>query len=178
MSKKLTDPLLIAAKVITIMAQILTILAMVLLGIGIAVVLTVGRAEVLAEMGKAGVPDYGTWLIAAAMLTGMGLMWLGQRFFSELRGIIDSVGDGDPFHPENADRLSRMGWISVAAQVLLLPIGAMALWFASYADKVDKELHVGGGLDGGGILLTLILFILARVFREGTRMREELEGTV
>lgn len=28
------------------------------------------------------------------------------------------------------------------------------------------------------ILLTLVLFILARVFRQGTEMRAELEGTV
>ena len=29
-----------------------------------------------------------------------------------------------------------------------------------------------------GILLALVLFILARVFREGAAMRSELEGTV
>ena len=28
------------------------------------------------------------------------------------------------------------------------------------------------------IVLALVLFILARVFREGARMRDELEGTV
>jgi len=39
-------------------------------------------------------------------------------------------------------------------------------------------MNIDGGLDGGSILLILILFILARVFREGARMRDELEGTV
>jgi hypothetical protein len=36
----------------------------------------------------------------------------------------------------------------------------------------------GGGISFGGFLLALVLFILARVFRKGTEMREELEGTV
>jgi Fe-S cluster assembly ATPase SufC len=35
-----------------------------------------------------------------------------------------------------------------------------------------------GGLDMTGILLVIILFILARVFRHGAAMREDLEGTV
>jgi Protein of unknown function (DUF2975) len=88
------------------------------------------------------------------------------------------VGEGEPFRPENAERLSRMGWIAVIVQLVILPVAALAAWMAPYLDKVDADIHVNGGLDGGSILLTLILFILARVFREGTRMREELEGTV
>ncbi len=35
-----------------------------------------------------------------------------------------------------------------------------------------------GGISGNGLLLMLILFILARVFRKGAEMRAELEGTV
>jgi hypothetical protein len=30
----------------------------------------------------------------------------------------------------------------------------------------------------GGVILSLTLFVLARVFRKGTDMREDLEGTV
>ena len=40
------------------------------------------------------------------------------------------------------------------------------------------DITVDAGLDVSGILLVVILFILARVFRHGTTMREELEGTV
>lgn len=49
-----------------------------------------------------------------------------------------------------------------------------------YADEAH-ELHAevgGGGIDASGILLVILLFILARVFRKGTEMREDLEGTV
>jgi Protein of unknown function (DUF2975) len=167
MKNKLSDPLLAAVQI-----------GMVMLGIGIAALLTVGRGEVLAELAKTGAPPVGFWLIPLAMLAGMGLLYLANKFVSELGGIVNSVGDGDPFMPENANRLSRMGWISVIAQVAVLPLAALAAWFAPYADKADAHIDIDGGLDGGSILLTLILFVLARVFREGTRMRDELEGTI
>jgi hypothetical protein len=39
-------------------------------------------------------------------------------------------------------------------------------------------LHMNGNLHVTGWLAILMLFVLAQVFLEGTRMREELEGTV
>jgi hypothetical protein len=178
MVPKPRDPLLGAAKVIVVIAQFLMIFGMVVLGIGIGALLTVGRAELMGRIAEAGAPQLTAGLIVAAMLTGMGMLYLALRFLKELLGIIDSVGEGDPFRPENADRLSRMGWIAVIGQIAILPVAAIAAWLAPYADKVDADIRFDGGLDGGSILLTLVLFILARVFREGTRMREELEGTV
>ena len=44
-----------------------------------------------------------------------------------------------------------------------------------------KDFHMSfddGGFDMTALLLTVILFILARVFRHGAAMREDLEGTV
>ncbi len=178
MFSKPKDGLLAAAKVVVILCQIVFIFAMVMLGIGIGAILTVGRAELLAEITTSGAPAASYWLIALAMLTGIALLALGFRFFQELKGIIDSVDDGEPFRPENADRLSRMGWISVIAHIGVLPIAGLALWLAPYADKVGQDVDVGAGVDVSGVLLTLILFILARVFRRGAEMREELEGTV
>jgi hypothetical protein len=55
-------------------------------------------------------------------------------------------------------------------------MGAIGGWIAQF----DKSGHVriDAGISGNGLLLVLVLFILARVFRQGTAMREELEGTV
>ncbi|GAA4765292.1 DUF2975 domain-containing protein [Novosphingobium ginsenosidimutans] len=172
------DPLLNAAKVVVVLAQIVMIFGIVMLGIGIGALLTVGRAELAAEIAKAGAPPLSAWVVVAAMLVGATLLFLGWHFLKELLGIINSVGDGDPFRPDNADRLSRMGWIAVIAQLVVLPLAGIATWLSPYLDKVDRHMQIDGGLDGGSILLTLVLFILARVFREGARMREELEGTV
>ena len=178
MADKPKDLLLGTAKVVIVLSQIVIIFAMVMLGIGIGAMLTVGQAELMAEIATSGAPAASFWLIALALLTGIALLALAFRFLRELRGIIDSVDEGDPFRPNNADRLNRMGWIAVIGQLGILPIAGLALWLAPYADKVDHAVDIDGGLDGGVILLTLILFILARVFRRGAEMREELEGTV
>lgn len=115
-------------------------------------------------------------VVAIAVLLAFFAAFLTVAWFwlRELRAIIDSVGVGDPFNPGNAGRLERMGWLTVAAQVASIPGGALAGWVAHTFRK--GGLDVGIGL--GGILMALVLFILARVFREGAKMREELEGTV
>ncbi len=178
MFSKPKDGLLAAAKVVVVLSQIVFIFAMVMLGIGIGAILTVGRPELLADIATSSAPAAAYWLIPLAMLTGMALLALGFRFFQELNGIIDSVDDGEPFRPENAVRLSRMGWISIIVHIGVLPIAGLSLWLAPYADKVGQDVDVGAGVDVSGVLLTLILFILARVFRRGAEMRADLEGTV
>ena len=45
-------------------------------------------------------------------------------------------------------------------------------------NDLDHEVGSGDGFSLTGILMVLILFILARVFKRGAEMREELEGTV
>ena len=96
-----------------------------------------------------------------------------------LRRIIGTVGEGDPFAPVNADRLSMMAWLLLGVQILMLPAAGLGLMLAKWADKVDHaDVNINAGLDLTGILMVLVLFILARVFRHGAAMREDLEGTV
>ena len=47
-----------------------------------------------------------------------------------------------------------------------------------YLEKAGQHVDVDFGIDGESLLLILILFVLARVFREGAAMQAELEGTV
>ena len=48
----------------------------------------------------------------------------------------------------------------------------------SYLASQFKDATSDFGITLDGILLAVILFILARVFRQGAAMREDLEGTV
>ena len=101
-------------------------------------------------------------------------------FFGQLRAVIASVGTGDPFIPENARRLGVMAWLLVAVQVLAVPVGALRLYLAN---RVEGASPGGEQLDFSifdltGILVAIVLFILARVFRHGAAMRDDLEGTV
>ncbi|MFM5930879.1 MAG: DUF2975 domain-containing protein [Novosphingobium sp.] len=178
MSAKPRDPLLASARIIVCILIGVMIFAMVMVGIGTGALLTVKRADILAEAVKVSAPDTAYWLVVVAMLFIEGLLYLALQFFTELNRIIGSVGEGEAFNPVNAQRLSRMGWFVVGAQGLGLVLGSIAAYLAPYAEKAGHDTHLGFGLDGGGILTALLLFILARVFREGARMRADLEGTV
>ena len=138
------------------------------------------KAEILAQLAEKGVTvgDSFVAILFLVLVSIAGLLALMIWFLRLLQKIIDSVGEGDPFIPENADRLSRMGWITVAGYVASVPIGATIGYVAKIAadagESVDAEVNMGGG----GILLILVLFVLARVFRHGSAMRADLEGTV
>jgi Protein of unknown function (DUF2975) len=174
----LRDPLLNGARILIYLAMAVLIFAVVMLGIGLGAIATVGRAELLAEFAKVGAPVSGVWLIALAMVLIIALLGCAFRFVQKLLEIVNSVGEGDPFDPRNADRLSAMGWLTLAGQALVLPLMAIAAWIEPYFEKAGKNSDFGFDFDLGTVLLILILFILARVFRKGADMRAELEGTV
>lgn len=174
----LSDPLLNGARILIYLAMAVLIFAVVMLGIGLGGITTVGRTELLAEFAKVGAPTGSVWLIALAMLLIIVLLGCAFRFVQKLLEIVNSVGEGDPFDPRNADRLAAMGWLTLAGQALALPLMAIAAWLEPYLEKAGKGSEFGFDVDPGAILLILVLFILARVFRKGAEMRAELEGTV
>lgn len=180
MSASPRDPLLAAARFV--LALSIGIMAFMTVVFTIASpALLVGKGAVYAHLAENGVRA-GPELMpaaAAALLVLAGLFAGGVWFLLLLRRIVLSVGDGDPFVPANAQRLSRMGWIALGSQVVMIPLGALLHWIAVITrDMRNVRIEADFGLSGGMILLTLVLFILARVFRQGTQMRAELEGTV
>ncbi len=172
------DPLLMAAHIVLALLIALLIFALAMIGIGFGAILTVGRGELLAKLAEAGAPPSAFWAVAVLLPLIAGMIYAALRFALELRGIVRSVDQGDPFQPENADRLSRMGWLTVGIYVQAIIAGLIAAWIASVAKGLDDTMRFDLDLGGGGILLILVLFILARVFRHGSAMREDLEGTV
>jgi hypothetical protein len=140
----------------------------------VAPALFLWRDKVTVEMAEQGAPPVAIWAIAAAILLVSAMFVLGFYFVRNLYRIVGSVGEGDPFIPVNADRLRDMAWIAVAVHVLAIPISVIGNWAESLSPKIHWETE----LPLSGLFLALVLFILARVFREGTRLRDELEGTV
>jgi hypothetical protein len=80
---------------------------------------------------------------------------------------------GDPFVPENAARLQTIAWCVLALQLLHLTFGVMAATVNAAGSNVDWKFS---GLTGW--LAVVLLFVLARVFEEGTQMREDLERMI
>jgi hypothetical protein len=84
------------------------------------------------------------------------------------------VRAGDPFIGANANRLQAIAWTLLALQLLSVVIGAIGKAVSSPAHPV----HLDAGFSISGWLAVILTFVLARVFAEGTLMREDLEGTV
>jgi len=112
----------------------------------------------------------------AALLYGVALLALAIYFFQLLRRIIKSVGEGDPFVAINASRLTRMGWLALAIELAKLPLIAIVRWMTTQFNPEDVQVDLEFSVTG--LLLAQVLFILARVFKHGAAMREDLEGTV
>ncbi len=175
------DLLLIGGKIITVFMQIAMAIGAVALVIAVPLLVVFSgdiAAEVASEFGPDG-PALPVIALIGIMLIGLAIVAAMFVFFGKLRQIIDTVGEGDPFAPANADRLALMGWLMLGVQLLLIPAAALGVYLASFADEIeDVHLTVDGGFDLTGILMVIVLFILARVFKHGAAMREDLEGTV
>ncbi len=168
------DPLLSAAYVLLaiVYGAIVFVMIMVLIGLGAA--MTVERGELLTHIAEAGLAPGTIWLVGLGLLAFALILFLTLRFVTHLMRITKSVELGDPFIPENARRLSAMGWLMLAIHLIGMPLAIGAAYLSKLTGEGDLTVDSGAG----GIVLVVTLFILARVFRKGAEMREELEGTV
>ena len=110
-----------------------------------------------------------TGLFGLAVADGLSIL-----FLRKLIAIIDSVGQGSPFIPENVARLRFMGWLISAMQVMEL----LSLLLTPWLRHAFANRHIFVPFSLAGLFTALLLFILARVFEHGTRLAEDVEGTV
>lgn len=108
------------------------------------------------------------------MLLGIASVPVAYVILSRLRAIVDTVRDGDPFVTPNARRLQAIAWATLGLEVLHLAVGAVAASAGSSAQPLD----VDWSFSFTPWVAVLLLFVLARVFDHGARMRADLEGTV
>lgn len=135
------------------------------------------RGAVVRDLADSGIrAEALPWMILLLAL-GTAMAILGFFFFRLLRRIVDSVAEGDPFIPVNADRLYQMGWLSLGLQAVLIAATPLMIWFDALPDKPNVR-QGDSGLSLSSLIMALLLFVLARVFRVGSQMREDLEGTV
>ena len=114
------------------------------------------------------------WWVVIAGAVSVVMLTFYLFFTLNLSRIVATVGTGDPFQPENADRLDRMAWLTLATQACLLVLAPVVGMIATRLDELRGDFD----LSLEGFVMALVLFILARVFRRGTQMRDDLEGTV
>jgi len=185
MSTRTTDPLLLAGRVLTLIMQGIMALGVAALTIVLPAIVFFQdkiNAEIASEVAVGPgttATDLPVLPLVGVIAIALAILVLAFRFFGFLRQIIETVGEGDPFVPDNADRLTKMAWHLTAVYALSAAAVAIAVTLTSWFEAIgENDFHVAVGFDLSAILTIVILFILARVFRKGTEMRDDLEGTV
>ena len=108
----------------------------------------------------------------AAMLL-VGGLWIGGLLVivHSLRQIFTTLTAGDPFHPQNVQRLRLFGLM-----LAMLELEGYAVWgmrsFLPFVKRVDANFNLTAWFS------VLVVFVLAEVFREGARLRREAELTI
>jgi hypothetical protein len=165
------DPLLTAATVATVLARIALVIGMI--GLSATLAAAVFRPDLLAPpligIGRGGQDHLpvAALLIVALTIAAFALLY---DFAARLARIVATVRHGDPFTLANAARLNRMAWLAMT----VLGINIVQTLMCMYLPTNGLDTH----MSLTGLAVGLVLFILARVFRHGAAMREDLQGTV
>ena len=144
----------------------------VILSIGILGSLNGGEVDLpLVQASADGVP---VGRLVAAMV-GLVVFAPGIAYVcAQLRRILSTLADGDHFVPENTPRLTRIAIAIALVEVIrmasVLILAATVDLGEGYVANMNINLSVWGAV--------VVLLILAQVFKEGTRLREEEKMTI
>ncbi len=114
------------------------------------------------------------WGMRSVMIVGILAVPLTHRVLKRLLAIVETVGTGNAFAIENAGRLKTIAWTLVGLNLLDLSVGAIS----ALTEAAGQTFDLDWDFQITPWLAVVLLFVLARVFEQGARMREELEGTV
>ena len=115
-------------------------------------------------------------MMKVSLTEGVIIAVLLLLILHRVRRLVDSAVSSDPFVPVNALLLRQIGWLVLAinsAQIV--------------CDLAKLLAFTGSGVQPGfnpanipwlGFFASLLVFVLARVFQHGSRMRADLDGTV
>lgn len=125
-------------------------------------------------------PGGATWpvVVPALVIGGVAIVG-GLVIVGRLRALFDSFTSGEPFRRENATHL-RVIWITMLAIEVaryLLMAGTAAL-FAAVGLPEGASADFNISIDFSTWMSIAILIVLAEVFREGARLKEEQELTI
>lgn len=114
------------------------------------------------------------WAMRAIAALGVATAPLNYMILKRLLQMVETVRAGDPFVAANAYRLHAIAWLMVGLQLISIAIAAIGRAIST----PEHPFHLDAGFSINSWLAIILLFVLARVFAEGTLMREDLEGTI
>ena len=142
----------------------------------VLLLLTPNREWIISALDLAPGPDAERtiWGLRAVATLGLVTIPINHAVLTRLLRIVETVGRGDPFIADNAYRLNAIAWFLLALQLIGMLIGGIGEAISTKEFPVELD----AGFSVNGWLAVILTFVLARVFAEGTLMREDLEGTV
>jgi hypothetical protein len=132
--------------------------------------------RIMTGLGAPPTPENAGFVLGMRLIMVIGIVGVlvSQIVLIRLLAIVETVRTGDPFVSENAARLQTIARAVLGLELLRFAVGTTAARISS----VDHPLDIEWKFSVTPWLAVLLLFVLARVFDQGTRMREDLEGTV
>lgn len=167
------DALAVSRRVLRILIKLNLLIGVLILALLIASLVAPG--PVMGALGVAPSDDTPLSLgMRLIMVIGIAAVPITHAILARLLGVVDTVWGGDPFIVENAVRLRKIAWAMLSLEALHLVVVIVA----ANVSTPTTPLDIGWSFSVTRWLAVLLLFVLARVFEHGTRMREDLEGTV
>lgn len=114
--------------------------------------------------------------VGPVILSAWGL-WL-------VSGVMRSVVRGDPFGPATVRRLRRLGSLLVFGGILvnLVNYSLQNALFTKLPEYQYPSVHLASEpfnpIPGAALLAGLLVFIFAEIFAHGSRLRDDVEGTI
>lgn len=164
----------LSRRVLTVLVKLNLLVGFLIMALLIASL--VAEGPVMGALGVRGKGDNSTLILGmrAIMVIGICAVPVTYIILTRLLSIVETVRNGDPFVAENADRLQTIAWAVLGLELMHAVVGIVA----ARASTASQPLDIHWSFSVTRWLVVLLLFVLARVFDQGTRMREELEATV
>jgi hypothetical protein len=174
MSQSFPNSLVIARTALKAVIKLNLLMGFLILALLIASLVAAG--PVMGALGARPTADNVPLILGmrAIMMIGICAVPLVHIVLTRLLAIVETVSVGDPFVADNAARLQTIAWAVLGLELMHLVVGIVAAGVSSRAHPLDLDWN----FSLTRWLAVILLFVLARVFDHGTRMREELQATV
>lgn len=167
-------PLALSRTVLRLLVKLNIILGILIFALFVSTLFA--RSYVMHALGVIPSSDSGRLIFGmrGIMVIGVLAAPVLHLIFTRLLAIVETVKAGDPFVIMNAARLQTIAWAIVGLELMHVGVVMLANGVVVEGQKVD----IGGKFSITPWLTILLLFVLARVFDQGARMRDDLAGTV
>jgi hypothetical protein len=174
MTKSHADALTLSRRVLRVLIKLNLLMGALILALLIASL--VAESWVMKALGAPPAPGNSMLFLGMRLIMVIGIcsVPIAHLVLARLLAIVETVKIGNPFVMANAVRLKTIAWAILGLELMHFTVGAIAEGVSTAA----APLNISSGFSLTRWLTVLLLFVLARVFEQGARMREDLEGTV